>query len=57
MDDQKMKSNEDNTSELIIMIFVFMGIGGVFREISKKTHIPYTPMLFVTGQVIGYVST
>jgi len=39
------------------MIFVFMGIGGVFRELSKKTHIPYTPLLFVTGQVIGYVST
>jgi len=26
-----------------------MGIGGVFREISKKTRIPYTPMLFVAG--------
>jgi hypothetical protein len=34
-----------------------MGIGGVFREISKKTHIPYTPMLFVVGQIIGYITT
>jgi len=31
------------------MVFIFMGIGGVFREISKKTRIPYTPMLFVAG--------
>ena len=42
-------SEEDENDYLIILVVVFMGIGGIFREISKKTRIPYTPMLFVGG--------
>lgn len=40
---------DDDKDYLIILVVAFMGIGGIFREISKKTRIPYTPMLFVGG--------
>jgi Kef-type K+ transport system membrane component KefB len=29
-------------------------LGGILREINKKTKIPYTPMLLVLGIVLGY---
>lgn len=47
---------EDLDSSMLIILFVFicMLIGGIFREINKKTHIPYTPMLFTFGMIFGY---
>lgn len=45
-----MDLNEsDISTELIISVFIFMGLGGVIRELSKKTGLPYTPTLFFIG--------
>jgi NhaP-type Na+/H+ or K+/H+ antiporter len=44
----------DNSMLLILSVFIFMLIGGITREINKKTNIPYTPMLFGIGVLIGY---
>jgi NhaP-type Na+/H+ or K+/H+ antiporter len=39
----------------LVVLFVFIGllIGGLCREINKKTKIPYTPMLLVVGMFMG----
>jgi hypothetical protein len=29
-------------------------VGGIMREVGKKTKIPYTPMLFFVGCFAGY---
>ena len=38
------------------MLFVILGmlIGGIFREVHKKTKFPYTAMLIMLGLVLGY---
>jgi hypothetical protein len=38
-----------------VTLFITIGmlIGGICREINKKTNIPYTPMLLVIGMIIG----
>lgn len=46
--------HKDNSMLLILSVFIFMLIGGITREINKKTKIPYTPMLFGIGMIIGY---
>ena len=47
---------ESLTPEALAVFFMFSGLllGGALREIKKKTGIPYTPMLFVTGITLGY---
>ena len=47
-------SESDNSMLLILSVFIFMLIGGIFREVNKKSKIPYTPMLFGVGLLIGY---
>lgn len=39
----------------LIVFFVFFGlfIGGILREVNKKTAFPYTPMVVVVGILIG----
>ena len=39
----------------IIVFFVIIGllIGTVFREINKRTKIPYTPMILLIGIILG----
>jgi hypothetical protein len=39
---------------IILVIFSAMILGGISREINKKTKIPYTPMLFIFGMIAGY---
>lgn len=41
--------------EVLVVLFVFFGllIGGLCREINKKTKIPYTPMLLIIGMIMG----
>jgi hypothetical protein len=39
-----------------VVLFIFVGLllGGLLREINKKTKMPYTPMLLVLGIFLGY---
>ena len=41
--------------EVMVVLFISISllIGGICREITKKTKIPYTPMLLVIGMLIG----
>ena len=39
---------------MIFFIAVGLLLGGILREINKKTKIPYTPMLLVLGILLGY---
>ena len=41
-------------AQIIFFLFGSLFLGGVFREINKKTGIPYTPMLFIVGIALGY---
>jgi len=51
-------SHHDESGEIqiymIMFVFICVLIGGIAREIGKKTKIPYTPMLFTIGMVAGY---
>ena len=40
----------------LILLFVFFGlfIGGLLREVNKKTKFPYTPMLIIAGIILGH---
>jgi hypothetical protein len=40
----------------LVVLFIFVGLllGGLLREVNKKTKIPYTPMLLVLGILLGY---
>jgi len=42
-------------NEVLVVLFITMGLllGGLLREVNKKTKIPYTPMLLVSGMLIG----
>ena len=62
--DHPHNSDSDNTyhpdghhigPEALIILFTFAGLllGAVLREISKKTKVPYTPMLLAAGIFIG----
>ena len=41
----------------MVVFFVVFGllIGAVLREVNKKTKFPYTPLLIVTGLLLGYL--
>ena len=41
-------------AQVIFFLFGSLFLGGVFREINKKTGIPYTPMLFIFGILLGF---
>ena len=38
---------------VIFFLFAALFLGGIFKEVNKKTKIPYTPMLFIVGIVCG----
>jgi NhaP-type Na+/H+ or K+/H+ antiporter len=46
----------DTTSLITFVLFLGLTIGGLIREVNKKTGIPYTPMLFVLGLFVGLFS-
>lgn len=47
---------EHTSSEALVVFWLFSGLllGGIIREIKKKTGIPYTPLLFIVGIVLGF---
>ncbi len=47
---------QETYQQALIVLFIFAGlsIGGVLREVNKKTKIPYTPMLIIAGLLLGY---
>lgn len=51
-------SEEETSAERqpLILLYVFGGllIGGLLRELNKKTKFPYTPMVVLTGIILGY---
>lgn len=40
-----------------MIFFVFFGllVGGLLREVNKKTKFPYTPLLILAGLLLGYL--
>ena len=42
-------------SSLMILITTMLICGGVCRFISKKYHLPYTPILLTLGVVLSYM--
>jgi len=40
----------------LILLFIFFGllIGGMLREVNKRTKFPYTPMLIIAGIILGH---
>ena len=48
-----MESEIDYSMLYILFVFINLLIGGVCKEINKKTKIPYTPMLFMIGILLG----
>ena len=37
----------------IFFVFMGLGVGSIVKEINKKTSIPYTPMMFLIGAILG----
>jgi len=50
--------HEGPSASAQIILFLMMGLlfGGLIREINKKTSIPYTIMLFISGLLLAYFS-
>ena len=44
------------SGESLVVFFLFTGLllGGLLRELNKRTGFPYTPMLFMLGIIMGY---
>ena len=44
------------SAEALVVFFLFAGllVGGILREIKKKTGIPYTPLVFIVGITLGF---
>ncbi|EGR30426.1 sodium hydrogen exchanger family protein, putative [Ichthyophthirius multifiliis] len=57
----EFKPNQNNNiqetippeSLIILFLFASLGLSALIREINKKTGIPYAPMLFVMGIIVG----
>lgn len=49
------KSSPYIPSEGLVILYIFSGIflGSVLKEIKKKTTIPYSPLILISGLVIG----
>ena len=54
-DHQATNDHRDVGPEALIILFTFVGLllGAALREVSKKTKIPYTPILLAVGLIIG----
>ena len=54
----KDEKEEHKLGEALVVYFVIVSIllGGVARELKKKTGIPYTPILLVFGMLLGAFS-
>jgi len=54
-DDHGSSSGHLTGGETLVIFFLFAALflGGIFKEINKKTGIPYTPMLFILGILCG----
>jgi NhaP-type Na+/H+ or K+/H+ antiporter len=55
-DDHHASGGHHISGEGLVVLFLFAGllIGGLVREINKRTGIPYTPMLFMLGIFFGF---
>ena len=64
-DEKNEESKNEETKEdhklgealVVYFVIICIIIGGVAREIKKKTGIPYTPMLLVFGMLLGALSS
>jgi len=55
-DDEYLENDHRNVGpEALIILFTFAGLllGAALREVSKKTKVPYTPILLAVGLIIG----
>lgn len=47
--------HEEHAGPLVVFFVVFgLLLGGLLREVNKKTKFPYTPLLILTGLFLGY---
>ena len=37
----------------ILFVFFGLGLGSIVKEINKKTSIPFTPLMFLSGVILG----
>lgn len=49
-------SGSHSSNQPLVILFIFFGLmlGVILREFSKKTKVPYTPLVVATGMVMGY---
>jgi len=54
-DDKHSKDHRNVGPEALIILFTFAGLllGAMLREVSKKSKIPYTPILLAVGLIMG----
>ena len=46
--------SQHESGHIFIFFFGCLFLGCIFKQINKKTSIPYTPMLFFAGILLGY---
>ena len=44
-----------NESAVVLLLFTMLLLGGIMRIVSEKTHIPYTPLLLLSGMLISWL--
>lgn len=54
--DEHEGGHEGHGSGPLVVLFITVGLllGGILREVNKKTGMPYTPMLLMLGVFMGY---
>ena len=50
------EGHDHGHNQILIVLFVFVGliIGGLLREVYKKTKFPYTPLVVIIGLFMGH---
>lgn len=50
------EASHDSGPQLILFTFICIMIGSILKEIKKKVHIPFSPMILTVGILLGYFS-
>lgn len=51
------KTDQHEQQDTVFILFLALILGQLLKLLSKKIHIPYTPMLTILGLIVGLINT
>ncbi len=50
-------TNQHEQQDTVFILFLSLILGQLLKLLSKKIHIPYTPMVTILGLVVGLINS